>query len=150
MVVRADWKLWRCPLWVSWTCSPLYFSNMSGRRFWLGLAGMMSFLLLAASCGGGSDGSEAPEAAPVVTAVPETTAAATTVATTSPASEPETTAAAPEATAAAGTTAPPETTTQAEPLGPPAPDFTLELAAGGTFTLSEESKPVLMIFWAEW
>jgi hypothetical protein len=38
------------------------------------------------------------------------------------------------------------------PEGPPAPDFTLALGEGGsdTFTLSQESKPVFMIFWAEW
>jgi hypothetical protein len=34
--------------------------------------------------------------------------------------------------------------------GPAAPDFTLELGNGGEFTLSEGTKPVYMIFWAEW
>ena len=34
--------------------------------------------------------------------------------------------------------------------GPPAPDFTLVLGSGGTFTLSDEQKPVYMVFWAEW
>ena len=34
--------------------------------------------------------------------------------------------------------------------GPAAPDFTMTLADGGTFTLSEQAKPVYMIFWAEW
>lgn len=33
---------------------------------------------------------------------------------------------------------------------PVAPDFTLELGDGGSYTLSEGSKPVYMIFWAEW
>lgn len=33
---------------------------------------------------------------------------------------------------------------------PAAPDFTLELGAGGAFTLSEGTKPVYLIFWAEW
>ncbi len=32
----------------------------------------------------------------------------------------------------------------------PAPDFTLELGDGGTFTLSEETRPVFLVFWAEW
>jgi len=36
------------------------------------------------------------------------------------------------------------------PDGPPAPDFTMALADGGTFTLSEQSMPVYMIFWADW
>jgi hypothetical protein len=31
-----------------------------------------------------------------------------------------------------------------------APDFTLELGKGGTFTLSEGAKPVYLVFWAEW
>lgn len=40
----------------------------------------------------------------------------------------------------------------ARPEGPLAPDFTLDLGADGaeTFVLSEEAKPVYMIFWAEW
>lgn len=42
-----------------------------------------------------------------------------------------------------------ETTTATEaPV--PAPDFTLALADGSSFTLSEEAKPVFMVFWAEW
>ncbi len=34
--------------------------------------------------------------------------------------------------------------------GPVAPDFSLVLGDGTTFTLSEEAKPVYMVFWAEW
>ena len=33
---------------------------------------------------------------------------------------------------------------------PPAPDFTMALADGETFTLSEQVMPVYMIFWADW
>ncbi|NHZ70745.1 MAG: hypothetical protein GWP18_03805 [Proteobacteria bacterium] len=33
---------------------------------------------------------------------------------------------------------------------PVAPDFTMALADGGSFTLYDEQKPVYMIFWAEW
>ena len=36
------------------------------------------------------------------------------------------------------------------PDGPLAPDFTMALAGGGTFTLSEQMKPVYLIFWADW
>ena len=38
------------------------------------------------------------------------------------------------------------------PDGPLAPDFTLALGAdgAGTFVLSQEVKPVFMVFWAEW
>lgn len=31
-----------------------------------------------------------------------------------------------------------------------APDFSLALGDGSTFTLSEEARPVFMVFWAEW
>jgi hypothetical protein len=31
-----------------------------------------------------------------------------------------------------------------------APDFTLELGTGGSYTLSDGDKPVYMVFWAEW
>jgi len=33
---------------------------------------------------------------------------------------------------------------------PVAPDFTLPLGDGGTFTLSQGAKPVYLVFWAEW
>lgn len=31
-----------------------------------------------------------------------------------------------------------------------APDFSLPLGDGGTFVLSEEARPVFLVFWAEW
>jgi hypothetical protein len=36
------------------------------------------------------------------------------------------------------------------PEGPAAPDFSLALEPSGEFVLSQEVKPVYMIFWAEW
>jgi hypothetical protein len=33
---------------------------------------------------------------------------------------------------------------------PSAPDFSLELGEGGTYTLSGGAKPVYLVFWAEW
>jgi hypothetical protein len=51
----------------------------------------------------------------------------------------------PEATA---TTSPEATDTTSG--RPAAPDFTLELGDGGTYTLSEGAKPVYLVFWAEW
>jgi ABC-type glycerol-3-phosphate transport system substrate-binding protein len=36
------------------------------------------------------------------------------------------------------------------PEGPAAPDFTMALANGDSFTLSEQAMPVYMIFWADW
>ena len=53
-----------------------------------------------------------------------------------------------QATTAA--TVPEGSTTAVAAPGPPAPDFTLALGDGGEFTLSEEQKPVYMVFWAEW
>lgn len=41
-------------------------------------------------------------------------------------------------------------TTPASSDRPLAPDFTLELGEGGSYTLSEASKPVYLVFWAEW
>ena len=34
--------------------------------------------------------------------------------------------------------------------GPAAADFTIDLNKTGTFTLSEEARPVYLVFWAEW
>ncbi|MDE0233448.1 MAG: hypothetical protein OXM62_00390, partial [bacterium] len=49
------------------------------------------------------------------------------------------------------TAAPTTTTTTTQPHNrESAPDFTLELGSGGTFTLSAEPRPVFMVFWAEW
>jgi len=36
------------------------------------------------------------------------------------------------------------------PEGRTAPDFALALEPSGEFVLSQEAKPVYMIFWAEW
>lgn len=33
---------------------------------------------------------------------------------------------------------------------PVAPDFTLALGEGGSYTLSADTKPVYLVFWAEW
>ena len=74
---------------------------------------------------------------------------------------PSTTTAAPSTTAAdvaADTTTTMATTTttaapaptRVRPDGEDAPDFTLTLGQGGSFTLSDEQKPLYMVFWAEW
>ncbi|MCZ7532880.1 MAG: hypothetical protein M5U23_05685 [Acidimicrobiia bacterium] len=36
------------------------------------------------------------------------------------------------------------------PEGPLAPDFTLRMISGGSFTMSQAVKPVYIAFWAEW
>ena len=46
------------------------------------------------------------------------------------------------------TTTPGETTTTSD--RELAPDFTLELGDGGSYTLSEGARPVYLVFWAEW
>lgn len=40
--------------------------------------------------------------------------------------------------------------TIAKPDGVPAPDFTFDLGDGSTFSLGAETKPVYLVFWAEW
>ena len=45
---------------------------------------------------------------------------------------------------------PAEEAPKPKPEGPDAPDFTLALEPSGEFVLSQEVKPVYMIFWAEW
>jgi ABC-type glycerol-3-phosphate transport system substrate-binding protein len=37
-----------------------------------------------------------------------------------------------------------------DPNRPPAPDFELTLGSGGVFALSAETRPVFLVFWAEW
>ena len=46
----------------------------------------------------------------------------------------------------------PAPATDAPPVvdGPAAPDFALALGSGETFVLSDEQKPVYLVFWAEW
>ncbi|HSM01028.1 MAG TPA: hypothetical protein VK960_01110 [Acidimicrobiia bacterium] len=96
---------------------------------------VLAFALVIGACGGTSTGDSAASTS---------SSAATTT-------RPSTTAA-PGTTGAPGTTSTPAetSTTRTPPDGDPAPDFTLALGDGGTFTLSEEQKPVYMIFWAEW
>lgn len=147
------------------------FSNMKGRGRWCGVVGLILVSLVAASCGGGSDtGVTEATAAPTATdTVPDATAeatattaapaTATTEAATETTSAPTTTAA-PDPAPTEGEASPeapaeePETTTTTtpapEPVGPPAPDFTLELGSGGTFVLSQQTTPVVIFFWAEW
>ena len=36
------------------------------------------------------------------------------------------------------------------PAGPDAPDVTFELDDGSTFVLADATRPVMLVFWAEW
>ncbi len=85
--------------------------------------------LAAVACGGGAAPDEPAPAAEITTTPAEDTV---------PPADP-----APPGTAAEE---PPQTSVE----GPPAPDFALALGDGGVFTLSEEQKPVYLVFWAEW
>lgn len=96
----------------------------------------MAVLLVLAitACGNGSDSLEG---------APTTSIATGTSGDTLPATVPEP----PTAAESVASTTPTTTTTvPADAL----PDFALELGTGGTFVLSEEARPVFLVFWAEW
>ena len=95
-----------------------------------------ALLLFAVACGGGEQ-TEAPPAGPGSSTIPGETS-------TTPGGE-STTTTSPDDTA---TTAEGTTSTTSDRM--PAPDFTLELSDGGSYTLSEGAKPVYLVFWAEW
>lgn len=103
------------------------------RRAFLALS---ASLLIAAACG------DSPATNPTVA---PTTSVVTSPTTTSPVVTP-TLPGSPPTTAASTTT----TSTRPRPDGDAAPDFTLALGEGGSFTLSEETRPVFLLFWAEW
>jgi hypothetical protein len=92
---------------------------------------------------------QSPSTAPTTSAAPVTTASTSSAEGARSESESHN-------SAMAGTTTTPEPTSTTvpgpSPDGPPAPDFTLALGEDGsdTFTLSHETKPVFLIFWAEW
>ena len=100
------------------------------------LVGAMA--LVAAACSGG-EATETVSSSSVVSteaAAPGTTA---TTATEAPAND-----------ATTSTAAPAESTQPLPVEAPPAPDFTLALDDGSEFVLSDEQKPVYVVFWAEW
>ena len=92
---------------------------------------LVALSLVAAACGAGEPAS--------TVGVPTT--ATTQVASAAPEAD---AVAAPEAAAAVSDPGP------SGVEGPVAPDFSLVLGDGTTFTLSEEAKPVYLVFWAEW
>lgn len=88
----------------------------------------------------------------LASACASTTSVSTTASTTAETSTTAATAPSSSSTAGTGTTVPgvTSTTVRERPEGDVAPDFTLALGEGGEFTLSDEQKPVYMVFWAEW
>jgi cytoskeletal protein RodZ len=115
---------------------------------------LVGLALVAASCA---------SATTEITAEPEASVAEVTSTTVPPATTSTSTTAAASSSesrtdrsdfASTTTTTAQTTTTEAgpPPEGSPAPDFTLALGEDGSesFTLSDEAKPVFMVFWAEW
>ena len=49
-----------------------------------------------------------------------------------------------------GSTEPAQVVAVPIPDGPAVPDVTLELDDGTTFVLADASRPVMLVFWAEW
>lgn len=84
--------------------------------------------------------------------LPITVVAVVLAACTSGSGEPTTTSVEAETTISvpATTTSASSATTTSQPGRPLAPDFTLELADGGVYSLSEGENPVYLVFWAEW
>lgn len=102
------------------------------------------FALVVAACGGGDADSALPADGS------ETTQASQAATTPNVAVEPTQ----PTTTPATAGSDDPEPQAQERPAPDPnrelAPDFSLALGSGATFVLSEETRPVFMVFWAEW
>lgn len=101
---------------------------------------LVGFAFVLASCGGSAE----PVAATAVTGAPAAPAQSD--------NEPTAAAAPSTDTGGADSSEPTTSTAAAAPAfdGPPAPDFELVLEDGSTFRLSDEQKPVYLVFWAEW
>ncbi len=106
---------------------------MARRTF---LVALTTLALLGVACGA-ADQPAIDESAPGTTAPATSADDASTVPTTTPA---------PEGTNAERASERPAP----DPSREIAPDFSLQLAGGSTFVLSEETRPVFMVFWAEW
>lgn len=115
------------------------------RRFVLSLA---LFSALLAACGGGAVDSTTGGTEPAATA---STGSVTedSAADEAPADEPDTSDQSDD-TATVDPPAPPPEPQETDFDGPAAADFTIDLNRTGTFTLSEEARPVYLVFWAEW
>ncbi len=102
-------------------------------RYWIRRSAFIATLVLtAAACAGDSGAIDTSTSTTATTVTPPSTA------TTGSAGGGET-------STTASTTEPPP---QVE--GPAAPDFVLALDDGSTFSLTDEQKPVYLVFWAEW
>lgn len=116
-------------------------------RSWLMLAVLA---LIAAACGASDQGAGETQTSMTGTVAVEATVDETDLAQSAPAAP-----AGPAGATEQTTTPAPETEPVAPEAGvaiegPAAPDFTLTLGNGGTYTLSQGAKPVYLVFWAEW
>lgn len=100
------------------------------------LLALVVISMMAVACGDDSSARPDGEAGSTTTAPADATPSTVTPTTSAP------------TTGTAGQTS--STTTTVSDDRPVAPDFSLDLGAGGTFVLSEETRPVYLVFWAEW
>ena len=115
--------------------------NLTGMRFHRTAVLMVGFSLVVAACGATETDLATPtEAAPATQQQTDDSTPATPVPTTQPSTAPSTSE---EVAPAAERPAP-------DPNREIAPEFSLALGDGSTFVLSEETRPVFMVFWAEW
>lgn len=119
--------------------APNSHSVMHMRRHWSALVIVLG--LVVAACGGSTAGTDSGAISGID---PVTTTAAPTTSTAPGSSTTASTAG--EGSTTSTTTAPGEPADEAVI----APDFTLALGTGGTYVLSEDTRPVYLVFWAEW
>lgn len=108
---------------------------------------LLVIALVAAACGSAADDVSAPAQSAAEQDVPATASDTTAGGeVTEPIEEPS------EAPPATTSTDVPAETVAPQPAfdGPPAPDFSMTLADGTEFVLSAETRPVYLVFWAEW
>ncbi len=111
---------------------------IAGLRRFRSRLSVTALALVIAACGGGE------------AATSTAGDASTATESSAPAETPATTGASSSDTTTAGETLATEPASEADPNAALAPDFTLELGEGGEFVLSAETKPVYLVFWAEW
>ncbi|MDH3250935.1 MAG: hypothetical protein OEQ47_18340 [Acidimicrobiia bacterium] len=99
---------------------------------------LVGLALVIAACGGGASENASPAEASTTT--PNRHATPTTAVQSSQ----------PDSSPTNETAQPADERPAPDPNREIAPDFDLLLGDGSTFVLSEETRPVFMVFWAEW
>ena len=111
-------------------------------QHWIRRSALAAVIVLSVAACAGDGGAEANLAPTTTTA---TSQAPTTATSQAPGSTTGAGAGGEDTSTTLGVTAAPP---QIE--GPAAPDFVFALADGSSFSLSDEQKPVYLVFWAEW